>query len=135
LAELALDSSRKVIGKIVFASFKNQQRFLFAYSSELSNGEILATANQEPQFSSPAGCTVFRRIGATAAQTMQLHQSKLAEREQNNPAKTINGLDQVAALEDKNLRMSFEDKTSRGAWVEMAESEIEALSKQRGVSS
>jgi len=123
----ALHSSRKTVGKIIYVSYKERQSFLFAFISELNRGEILATTNHRPQFNTPPGYVVFRCVGANATQTVQFHQNKLEEREEDNPPKMIANLDQVVALDDKTSRMSFEDKTSRGVWVEMTDSEVEML--------
>jgi hypothetical protein len=127
----ALHSSHKTIGKIICVSYSGRQSFLYACISELNNGEVLATTNYRPQFNPPPGYAVFRRPGANTAQTLRLHQNKLAELEYSNPPKMINHLDQVEALEDKILRMSFEDKISRGIWVEMTDAEVEALRARR----
>jgi hypothetical protein len=45
----------------------------------------------------------------------------------NNPPKTVSNLDEVDEIENKTSRMSFEDKVARGIWVEMTDSEVEAL--------
>ena len=123
----SLHPSHRTIGKIVFVSMKSRQSFVFVLVSELNDGTILATTNNKPQFNSPPGYTVFRRLQANAEQLWELHENNLAELSRNKPPKAIGDFDQVVALEDKSSQMSFADKVARGIWVEMAEAEVEVL--------
>jgi hypothetical protein len=68
-----------------------------------------------------------RDIGASPGRLLELHQRKLTEFSARNPPGTIGNLDQLAALEEKNARTSFDDKVARGIWVEMTPAEVTAL--------
>ena len=124
----ALHSSQKTIGKIVFASFRSRESLALVFVSELNDGTFSGTTNNRRQFNPPPGYIVSRQARASAAELWELHQNKLAKLSRdNNPPKTIGNLDQVVEFENKTSRMFFEDKVARGIWVEMTDSEVEAM--------
>jgi len=124
----ALHPSHKTIGKIVFASFRSRESLVLAFVSELNDGTFRGTTNNRRQFNPPPGYVVSRQVRANAAELWELHQNKLAKLSRgNNPPRTISNLDQVVEFENKTSLMSFEDKVTRGIWVEMTDSEVEAM--------
>jgi len=100
---------------------------VLAFLSELNDETVLGTTNKKAEFTPPKQSVIQRRVGANAKELWALHQQRLSELNPNIPAKTIVGLDQVAAFEDKTLHRSYEDKVRRGIWVEMTEAEVAAL--------
>jgi hypothetical protein len=127
----ALHPSHKTMSKVLYVSYKNRERSVLAFLSELNDGTILGTTNKKQDFNTPPKHIIQRRLGASARELWELHQKKLAEMNRSNPPKIFANFDQVAAFEDKFLRMSYDDKIRRGIWVEMTDAEVAASRSKR----
>jgi len=123
----ALHSGLQTAGKVIHVTYKHRESFLYGFISELNDGKVLATTNHKRQFNPPPGQIVVRDIDASPARLLELHQRKLTELSAHNPPRTIGNLDQLAALDEKTARISFDDKVTRGVWVEMTAIEVTAL--------
>jgi len=123
----ALHPSKIATGKIVFASIGPRESLAFVFGSPMHDGTFLGTTNNRPQFNSPPGYIVLRRVGANAAELWKLHQDRLAELAAANPPKAVRNFDGVVELEDETARMIYADRVARGIWVEMTDSEVVAL--------
>jgi len=130
---IGLHSSRCILSKAIYVSYKSRERFIIALVSGFADGTILGTTNKKRDFNSPPRHVVQRRVGADAECLFNLHQKKLARMGRGNRPEMLNGQVEVAAFEDRFMQQSYADKIKRGIWVEMAEAEVTALRAQRGV--
>ena len=130
-----LHSSRQVLAKIIYVSFKTRESLVMGFISGFSNEIVLGTTNKKQDFNTPPNHINQRQIGADAPRLWELHRQKLTELGRNNLPQSFASLDEVAAFEDKILQMSYDDKIKRGIWVEMTDGEVALLLSQRLASS
>jgi hypothetical protein len=128
---LSLHSSHHTLGKIIYVSIKAHTTLVLALMSELGDGTVFATSNKKQDFNQSPQYIAQRAPGAGAARLWELHQMKLEGLSRTRPPKKFTDFDQVAAFDDRFLRLSYDDKIRRGIWVEMTEAEVAALRAKR----